>query len=213
MSLISKKLGKVNTKFLAHNLIASSLFGWYHRNINRTLLKAVPSGWRNNFYDYQKEVFTFGETECIVRYRFHENDFKYLINEVEYEVSNLNFNTQNLSFELDNQVLNFEIATHENSLFLHHSEYGNFHLVKLDRFPEKKIERTKGDYEAPMPSQILKVLVEPGQEVKVGDELLILSSMKMENTIYAEEPGVVEEVFSEAGSNVEAGFLLLKIKS
>ena len=63
-----------------------------------------------------------------------------------------------------------------------------------------------------MPSQIIKVLVEEGQDVKSGDGLVILSSMKMETTIEAAEDGVVEEVYAEEGGNVEAGYLLLKIK-
>ena len=35
--------------------------------------------------------------------------------------------------------------------------------------------------------------------------------MKMENTIYASENGVVEEVFTQNGENIEAGFTILKI--
>ena len=64
-----------------------------------------------------------------------------------------------------------------------------------------------------MPSQIIKVLVKEGQEVKSGQGLVILSSMKMENTIEASEDGIVKEIYATAGSNVEAGFLLLKIKN
>jgi biotin carboxyl carrier protein len=63
-----------------------------------------------------------------------------------------------------------------------------------------------------MPSQIIKVLVKEGQEVKSGQGLMIISSMKMENTIEAEKDGVVEEIFAKEGQNVEAGFLLLKLK-
>jgi len=36
--------------------------------------------------------------------------------------------------------------------------------------------------------------------------------MKMETHIEANENGIVEEVYVEEGANVEAGFLLLKIK-
>jgi biotin carboxyl carrier protein len=39
----------------------------------------------------------------------------------------------------------------------------------------------------------------------------VISSMKMENTICAEEDGVVKEIYATEGSNVEAGFLLMKI--
>jgi len=64
-----------------------------------------------------------------------------------------------------------------------------------------------------MPSQIIKVLVKEGQAVKSGDSLIVISSMKMENTIEASADGIVEEIYANEGSNVEAGFLLLKLKS
>ena len=70
----------------------------------------------------------------------------------------------------------------------------------------------EGGYEAPMPSQIIKVLVKAGQTVKVEDALMIISSMKMENTISAEKEGTVTEVYAAEGQNVEAGFLLLKVE-
>ena len=41
---------------------------------------------------------------------------------------------------------------------------------------------------------MVDILVKPREKVKEGDPLVILSSMKMENTIYASENGVVEEV-------------------
>ena len=61
------------------------------------------------------------------------------------------------------------------------------------------------------PSQIVKVLVNEGQSVSSGDGLIVLSSMKMENTIEASQDGKVEAIYAQEGANVEAGFLLLKI--
>jgi biotin carboxyl carrier protein len=62
-----------------------------------------------------------------------------------------------------------------------------------------------------MPSQIVKILVTPGQEVQAGDPLIILSSMKMENTLTATTAGKVEEIYAQEGANVAAGFLLLQL--
>ena len=84
-------------------------------------------------------------------------------------------------------------------------------LTEQARFPQKEVEKVKGGYEAPMPSQIIKVLVAAGQQVQSGDGLLVISSMKMENTIEADMDGVVEEIYATEGQNVEAGFLLLKL--
>ena len=44
-----------------------------------------------------------------------------------------------------------------------------------------------------LPSQVIEILVSPNDKVKEGDPLVILSSMKMENTLCADQNGVVEE--------------------
>ena len=71
---------------------------------------------------------------------------------------------------------------------------------------------TKADLElcAPMPGKVLSVLVKPGQKVEVGDSLLILEAMKMENAIKSSVSAVVEKVLANAGSAVEKGELLVK---
>jgi biotin carboxyl carrier protein len=37
--------------------------------------------------------------------------------------------------------------------------------------------------------------------------------MKMENTICADEDGIIEEIFTKKEANIEAGFTILKIKA
>ena len=63
-----------------------------------------------------------------------------------------------------------------------------------------------------MPSQVIEILVSPNDKVKEGDPLVILSSMKMENTLCADQNGIVEEIYTKNGANIEAGFTILKIK-
>jgi 3-methylcrotonyl-CoA carboxylase alpha subunit len=77
--------------------------------------------------------------------------------------------------------------------------------------PEK--EEVAGGYSAPMPSQIIKILVAEEQKVSKGDALMIISSMKMENTIETIEDGIVESIMTTEGANVEAGTVLLKVTS
>jgi biotin carboxyl carrier protein len=64
-----------------------------------------------------------------------------------------------------------------------------------------------------MPGQVVKVLVKPGDMVASGDGLLVINSMKMENTIEAFEAGTVEEVYVETNGFIEAETLLLKINA
>jgi pyruvate carboxylase subunit B len=62
---------------------------------------------------------------------------------------------------------------------------------------------------APMPGLVVKVHVQPGQEVAAGASLVALEAMKMENDLKAKGPGVVETIRVAAGQVVEKGEVLL----
>jgi acetyl-CoA/propionyl-CoA carboxylase, biotin carboxylase, biotin carboxyl carrier protein len=64
---------------------------------------------------------------------------------------------------------------------------------------------------APMQGTILRVLVEPGQEIEAGDVICILEAMKMENAIPAPREGVVTELPIEDGQVVQRGQTLAVI--
>ncbi|WBU88617.1 biotin/lipoyl-containing protein [Cellulophaga omnivescoria] len=64
---------------------------------------------------------------------------------------------------------------------------------------------------APMPGLILDILVTEGQEVKEGEQVLVLSAMKMENIITAPSDGVVSIVNVAKDDAVEKGQLLIEI--
>ena len=64
---------------------------------------------------------------------------------------------------------------------------------------------------APMQGTILRVLVEPGQDIQAGDVVCILEAMKMENAIPAPREGVVSVIPVEAGQNVQVGDTLVEL--
>ena len=66
---------------------------------------------------------------------------------------------------------------------------------------------------APMPGKIVKVLVAVGQAVKVGQPLLVLEAMKMQNEIPAPMAGVVREVRAREGQSVLASDVLLVLEA
>lgn len=55
---------------------------------------------------------------------------------------------------------------------------------------------------AAIPGTIMEVLVKEGQQVKRGDALLVLDSMKMNNTICASDNGTVKKVYITSGQSV-----------
>lgn len=64
---------------------------------------------------------------------------------------------------------------------------------------------------APMPGNILKINVAPGQKVEEGDVLIVLEAMKMENEIVATKSGTVAQVAVSKGAVVETGAPLIVI--
>ena len=62
-----------------------------------------------------------------------------------------------------------------------------------------------GQVTVPMQGTIVKVLVEAGEVVEVGQTICVLEAMKMENNINAEAAGTVAEVRVKPGDTVSAG--------
>ncbi|MDW3652298.1 MAG: acetyl-CoA carboxylase biotin carboxylase subunit [Bacteroidia bacterium] len=198
---------------LHQSIMAACLAGWVARENKRVLLAAVPSGWRNNFNDHQLEKYSWGGELFELKYRYLNNSFSMSIGEENYTLQFLGKTGDQLQLEIDGLQQSFSVISNGSKRYIHNEQFGNVELELQPRFPQKESEKEAGGYEAPMPSQIVKVLVKAGEEVESGAPLMIISSMKMENTIEAVADGKVEEIFTTEGANVEAGFLLLKIKT
>ena len=64
---------------------------------------------------------------------------------------------------------------------------------------------------APLPGTIVEVKVQVGQQVSVGDTVLVLEAMKMQNNIEADVAGQVTSVVVKPGDTVMEGAVLLTI--
>ncbi len=82
----------------------------------------------------------------------------------------------------------------------------------MQLMPEKEPPDLSRHVLAPMPGLLISVAVEPGQEVKAGEELAVLEAMKMENTLRAERNGVVANVCFEPGASVEVDELIMELE-
>lgn len=65
---------------------------------------------------------------------------------------------------------------------------------------------------APMPGLVLEIHVSNGQSVNEGDKLLILSAMKMENSIMIHANAVIKRVLVAAGDAVDKGQVLVELE-
>ena len=65
---------------------------------------------------------------------------------------------------------------------------------------------------SPLPGVILELKVKEGDSVKMGQTVIILEAMKMENNVDADRDGVIEKINVSAGASVLEGDVLLTIK-
>ncbi|MCU1642589.1 MAG: Acetyl-CoA carboxylase [Nocardia sp.] len=65
---------------------------------------------------------------------------------------------------------------------------------------------------APMQGTVVKVAVEEGQTVEIGDLVVVLEAMKMENPVTAHKAGVITGLSVEAGAAITQGTVLAEIK-
>jgi biotin carboxyl carrier protein len=64
---------------------------------------------------------------------------------------------------------------------------------------------------APLPGTVTDICVTVGQQVNVGDTVLVLEAMKMQNNIEAESAGTVKAINVNKGDSVMEGAVLLVI--
>jgi biotin carboxyl carrier protein len=62
---------------------------------------------------------------------------------------------------------------------------------------------------APMPGKIVRILVKPGDAVELGQGLIVVEAMKMQNEIRSPKSGAVEKIAAKEGDAVNAGDVLL----
>ena len=65
---------------------------------------------------------------------------------------------------------------------------------------------------APMPGRIVRVLVDDGESVTLGQGCIVIEAMKMQNELKAPRAGIVRRLQVQAGETVAAGATLLIVE-
>ena len=68
------------------------------------------------------------------------------------------------------------------------------------------------DLKAPMPGLVLQVLVKEGDEIRKGDNMLVLEAMKMENILKAPADCTIRTVKVNPGDKVEKNQVMIVLR-
>jgi len=192
--------------------IAAALAGQAGRRETAPVLRAMPSGWRNNASGPQTAAFTGPNGPVSVSYRF---DRAGNCTSVAVDGADLS-DVSVLSCAPDAVVLADPVARRYDVDWVGDVAFvdgpdGASTFTEAERFPLPGSQLAPGALVAPLPGTVVKVAVAAGDPVTAGDTLVAIEAMKMEHEVRALADGTVTEVHVVAGEQVESGRLLVVI--
>lgn len=139
----------------------------------------------------KKQPFTFEKLE----------DGRYLLrlDRKVYQVDNISVNGHSVEFTLDGNWVSVGVRDEQ--------------MLLLDRLGFKDaLGAGEGQLNAPMPGKILEILCKTGDTVKLGDPVIILEAMKMENELKSPADGIIKSINVSTGQSVEKNEFLLEVE-
>lgn len=140
----------------------------------------------------------------------HESDRIYIR-------SNWNLGNELFTAIINGKKTNVKIENIRTGYLLSHAGISVKAFVRSPRISElealmvsKVVVEESSELGAPLSGQIAAIKVKEGQEVTAGQEIMILTAMKMENLILAERDGKIAKIFVNEKDNVVRGQVLLE---
>jgi len=181
----------------------------------RAVLPHVPLGYRNNPFRDPAVKLQIGDAMHEVSWKQGaDNQFAVLLGDWQATVRLVSSerapNRGSIDLEIDGIRHAFRIAEASDQFFVQSGSLSRV-VTRLPRYPRSTKASEHESAFAPMPGQVLKILVTVGQQVSAGDALVVLEAMKMEQTLRASTSGVVEAVLVKQGDLVAPGDTLIEI--
>ena len=162
-------------------------------------------------------VVTINDNKHCVKF-FSNNEVYIDKKNITFEVSKINSNAYLLKF--GNKM--FEITSNKISGnkfgFLINGWYFDATVRTLLQENVNELQQNKAklkhhsDVKAPMPGLILRMKKSTGDIVNIGEPILILEAMKMENELRSPSSGMVKEVYYKEGQSVDKDAIIMTIE-
>lgn len=157
------------------------------------------------------------------------NDTEFLVEVIDDHHVNINGKTYQVDFEAvsGQPVYSLLLDGKSHEAYVRESDddwqvllRGRLYPAKVEDEREKRLRVAAGggvaesgefNLKAPMPGLVVAIPVEEGQEIKKGQVLLIIESMKMQNELKSPRDGIINRIKVKAGESVEQKQVLLSV--
>ncbi|HCE58769.1 MAG TPA: acetyl-CoA carboxylase biotin carboxyl carrier protein subunit [Prolixibacteraceae bacterium] len=142
--------------------------------------------------------------------------FKFTINGNQYETEILNIEDNIAEIEVNGTVYKVEVdktmkTTKTPKLVRQVAVPSTDAHPSVAKTASPSAPKGAGSIKSPLPGVILEMFVREGDLVKMGQKLLMLEAMKMENNIEADKAGKVVSILKHKGDSVMEGDVLIII--
>jgi propionyl-CoA carboxylase alpha chain len=193
--------------------VAAALADQDARRAAAPVLRAGPSGWRNNPSAMQAVTYRHGEHDITVDYR-RERDGRFACRVGSWAGGARLGSVEGAWLDLELEGVRRRVSvTREGAERWVQTPAGETRLVEVERFPRPVREEITGGCVAPMPGRVVEVAVAVGDRVTAGQRLVVLAAMKMEHQILAAGDGLVAEMRVAVGTQVDRDEVLLVLKA
>jgi acetyl/propionyl-CoA carboxylase alpha subunit len=193
--------------------IAAALAGQAQRRQAATQQPAIPSGWRNVDGPWQRTAFVNDAGTTEVQYRLQDSSLRVRVDgHDQHDIDVVSAQADRVQLIIKGVRRRMDVHQVGSSCYVD-SELGASAFEEVDRFPLPHTSAAPGSLLAPMPGAVVRVLVDCGQQVHIGETLVVLEAMKMEHAIRAPHDGVVTELPVTAGQQVETGAVLAIVET
>jgi len=134
------------------------------------------------------------------KFKIRGNNYSTVIKNFEHNIVDIEVNGTSYQVEIEKEVISAKTPK----------------LVRAAMPVKKGEEQIKGKsislVKAPLPGTIFKLTSKTGDEIQIGDTLLIMEAMKMENNIQAEVSGKIKSIMIAEGDAVLQDDILMEIE-
>ncbi len=148
------------------------------------------------------------------------SDEEVIVNDVEYKIKLTSYFNHTYLLKINNKIFELsskEIDSNNFNLFFDGYKFETTVRTLLQEKAQKLLEssgqsvKRHAEIKSPMPGMIIKIKKNSGDSVEIGDSIVILEAMKMENDLKAPASGTIDKIYVNEGSVVEKGVLLFSI--
>jgi len=137
--------------------------------------------------------------------------YKFTVNAIPYEAKILKVEGDIISIELNGTSYDVTVDRENQQTKTPTIVVPTAPIAKASDVPKTAPATAIGDIKSPLPGTVTGILCQVGDTIAIGQKVITLEAMKMENNIESDKAGVIKEIKVSKGAAVMEGDVLIVI--